>query len=181
VEPISTAILLVLGLVVYSNYAHGTLGQWWKAKFLNATDPQNLTPGKIPGPVAPKDAAHQNLTRPLPGAITSPFGVPRQGHTHAGADLQGAEGDPIAAANAGTVSALTTGGDCGNRLDVDQGTGLVTRYCHLSSFAVKQGDKVTAGQTIGRVGHTGNAQGPHLHFEVRINGTAVDPAPFIGG
>jgi murein DD-endopeptidase MepM/ murein hydrolase activator NlpD len=186
VEPFATAALLVIGLVAYSNYAHGTLGTWFKSKFFNATDPQNVA--KVVGSVAPKDATHQNLTRPVPGAITHPFGEQRAGHTHQGVDMQASQGDPIVAANAGTVSALVANsGACGNRIDIDQGTGLVTRYCHLSAFSVKQGDTVSAGQTIGKVGGTpgtdgaGDATGPHLHFEVLINGVAVDPAPLIGG
>lgn len=187
-EPFATAALLVIGLIAYSNYAHGTLPQWWKSKFLNASDPQNIAqPGGAQTVTGSQGGGvgGVQLTRPVPGPITSPFGVPRSGHTHEGADLQAAEGDPIVAAANGVVSAQTTGGDCGNRIDINHdvvaGKLFATRYCHLSAFKVKAGDTVNAGQTIGLVGHTGDATGPHLHFEVRLNGVAVDPAPYIGG
>jgi murein DD-endopeptidase MepM/ murein hydrolase activator NlpD len=67
----------------------------------------------------------------------------------------------------------------GNAIVVDHGNGLATLYGHLSRFDVHQGQRVGAGDTIGAVGNTGNSTGPHLHFEVRVNGTPVDPLPYL--
>lgn len=192
----ASVLLLVLALVAYSNYSKGTLGKWFKAKFFNSADavPTAGTRGGFSGGGGSGSGsggaggwlsgtkATGSLVRPVPGPITSPFGAPRAGHTHAGVDLAAAEGVPISAATSGTVSARTTTGDCGNRIDLRADDGMVTRYCHLSSFAVSLGDTVRAGQTIGNVGHTGDATGPHLHFEVHPGGgAAVDPAPYLGG
>ena len=70
-------------------------------------------------------------------------------------------------------------GGYGNLILVDHGDGTVTAYAHQSGFAVSQGASVSRGQTIGYVGNTGNSTGPHLHFEVRVWGTAVDPMPYL--
>ena len=77
------------------------------------------------------------------------------------------------------VSAGSLGG-YGNATIVDHGGGIATLYAHQSSLAVSEGQRVTAGQTIGRVGCTGSCTGPHLHFEVRLNGDPVNPVPYLG-
>ena len=113
--------------------------------------------------------------------VTSPFGLrhdPFDGHLtrHAGVDLAGAEGAPIRAASAGVVRRAGELGGYGQAVEIDHGDGVTTLYGHASELLVAEGDRVEAGQTIARVGHTGRATGPHLHFEVRQGGRAVDPS-----
>lgn len=118
------------------------------------------------------------LAYPASGGIRSPFGT-RWGRPHLGIDIGAGNGSPVVSAEAGTVTAVGYQGGYGLRIDVDHGGGVVTRYAHLSSTAVKVGQSVERGQFIGRVGATGNATGPHLHFEVVVNGVHKDPALFI--
>jgi murein DD-endopeptidase MepM/ murein hydrolase activator NlpD len=101
---------------------------------------------------------------------------------HSGIDLDAPLGSTIRAAAAGTVIYAGWYSGYGNMLDIQHADGVVTRYGHLSAYVpnVGYGAVVTAGQVIGLVGRTGDATGNHIHFEVRINGMAVDPAPFIG-
>jgi len=101
---------------------------------------------------------------------------------HSGVDIGARMGEPIYAANAGTVivSGFNTGG-YGNYIMVDHGGGYVTLYAHNSSNAVSVGQTVAKGQVIGYVGSTGASTGPHLHFEVRVNGSAVNPLPYVQG
>jgi murein DD-endopeptidase MepM/ murein hydrolase activator NlpD len=111
-------------------------------------------------------------------------GVYRGGRTHEGVDLGGALGDPVYASAGGTVThAGYLNDSAGQVVVVDHGNGFSTHYFHLSSETVKKGDKVTANQIIGKVGATGNADGAHLHYEVRKGGTPVDPLAFgwLGG
>jgi hypothetical protein len=95
---------------------------------------------------------------------------------HGGDDYRGDRGRPIRAAGDGTVILAQRQGGYGNVIYVDHGGGLVTRYGHLSRIGVKKGELVVAGQTIGKLGSTGRTTGPHLHFEVRIDGSPVDPS-----
>jgi murein DD-endopeptidase MepM/ murein hydrolase activator NlpD len=101
---------------------------------------------------------------------------------HSGIDLDAPLGTTIRAAAAGTVTYAGWYHGYGNMIDVQHTDNLLTRYAHLSGFApgIKVGTPVKAGQIIGMVGRTGDATGPHLHFEVRVNGYAVNPAPWIG-
>ncbi|MGL6044264.1 MAG: M23 family metallopeptidase, partial [Sandaracinobacteroides sp.] len=98
---------------------------------------------------------------------------------HAGLDFRGAHGTPIQTAAAGRVSFVGVKSGYGNVVEVDHGHGLMTRYAHLSRFAVREGDHVSRGDRIALMGSTGRSTGPHLHFEVRVNGTAVNPRPFL--
>lgn len=98
---------------------------------------------------------------------------------HAGIDFPGRHGQPILAASAGRVIAAGVRSGYGNCIDVDHGHGIVTRYAHLSGYNARVGDTVTRGQQIGRMGSTGRSTGTHLHFEVRINGAAVNPRTFL--
>src|SRR5690625_1313387 len=97
---------------------------------------------------------------------------------HNGTDIAAATGTPVKAAAAGTV-AVTWNSLAGNKILVTHAGGIVTTYHHLSAVSVKNGQKVKAGQTIGKVGSTGSATGPHLHFEVHRHGTRIDPQPFM--
>jgi murein DD-endopeptidase MepM/ murein hydrolase activator NlpD len=118
------------------------------------------------------------LIWPVNAPITSPFG-PRWGRMHTGIDLGAAYGTPIAAAAAGNVIYAGWLGGYGNLTIIDHGGGLATAYGHQSSIAVSVGEQVAQGQTIGYVGSTGHSTGPHLHFEVRVNGQAVDPLGYL--
>lgn len=126
-------------------------------------------------------------TWPAPGytTITSPFGwryhpILHYWRLHAGTDIGAPEGAKAAAAASGTVvSAGWNSGGLGNFVLIDHGGGYETGYGHLSRIVVRKGQKVTMGQQIGCVGMTGLATGPHLHFEVRVNGTPVDPLGYL--
>lgn len=118
------------------------------------------------------------LAYPTTGGIVSPFGN-RGGRPHLGVDIAASHGSPVVAAEAGTVLSVGYQGGYGLRVDISHGGGVVTRYAHLSSAAVKAGQIVERGQFIGRAGSTGNATGPHLHFEVIVDGVHKDPALFI--
>jgi murein DD-endopeptidase MepM/ murein hydrolase activator NlpD len=118
------------------------------------------------------------LIWPVSGPVVSPFGY-RWGRLHAGIDIAVPYGTPIHAAAAGTVVLAGWVSGYGNYTCIDHGGGLATCYAHQSSFAVSQGASVGQGQVIGYVGCTGHCFGPHLHFEVRINGTPVDPLGYL--
>jgi murein DD-endopeptidase MepM/ murein hydrolase activator NlpD len=98
---------------------------------------------------------------------------------HEGIDIWAPEGTPIHAAGAGTVIWAGDRHGYGNAVFVDHGNGVVTVYAHQSRVGVAVGQRVSTGDTIGYIGHTGLAAGPHLHFEVRVNGTAYDPLNFV--
>ena len=124
------------------------------------------------------------LVRPVPGAITSAFGPrlhPILGYTrmHTGVDMTAPLGQEIKAGADGTVILATTYGGYGLTVIVDHGGGMTTLYAHQSRVFVSVGDAVDAGEVVGEAGSSGLATGPHLHFEVRIDGTPVDPAGYL--
>jgi murein DD-endopeptidase MepM/ murein hydrolase activator NlpD len=98
---------------------------------------------------------------------------------HNGIDMNCNSGDSIVAAEAGTVILAAVKGGFGRTVMVDHGGGMVTLYAHQSGYAVSAGDKVGVGQIIGYCGSTGLSTGPHLHFEVRLAGEAVNPAGYL--
>jgi murein DD-endopeptidase MepM/ murein hydrolase activator NlpD len=98
---------------------------------------------------------------------------------HEGIDLGAPEGTPIHAAASGTVIYAGWMGGYGNLTVIDHGGGIATAYGHQSSIAVATGQQVTQGEVIGYVGSTGHSTGPHLHFEVRVDGSAVDPLGYL--
>jgi murein DD-endopeptidase MepM/ murein hydrolase activator NlpD len=114
---------------------------------------------------------------PVNGPVVSPFGW-RWGRMHEGIDIGAGHGTPVVASAAGSVISAGWMGGYGNLIIVDHGGGVATAYAHLSSYAVGAGG-VSQGQTVGYVGCTGHCYGPHLHFEVRVNGSAVDPLGYL--
>jgi len=98
---------------------------------------------------------------------------------HAGIDFPGSYGQPILSAAAGRVAYVGTRQGYGNVVEIDHGNGIMTRYAHLSGFAVRPGQEVSRGVGIGRMGSTGRSTGTHLHFEVRVNGAAINPRRFL--
>jgi murein DD-endopeptidase MepM/ murein hydrolase activator NlpD len=118
------------------------------------------------------------LIWPVSGPITSPFGM-RWGRLHAGIDIGVPYGTPIQAAASGTVIYCGWESGYGNLVVLDNGGNLATAYAHQSQIAVSCGQHVDQGQTIGYVGCTGHCFGPHLHFEVRIDGAPVDPLGYL--
>jgi murein DD-endopeptidase MepM/ murein hydrolase activator NlpD len=124
--------------------------------------------------------------KPVVGEVefTSGFGVridPFLGRPamHTGLDFRAASGDPVRATANGKVVSSGWAGGYGRMVEIDHGNGLSTRYGHLSEISVKVGDQIRIGQLIGAVGSTGRSTGPHLHYETRIDGEAVDPQKFL--
>jgi murein DD-endopeptidase MepM/ murein hydrolase activator NlpD len=115
---------------------------------------------------------------PVNGPVVSGFGM-RWGRMHEGIDIAASSGTPIHAAAAGTVIHAGWLGGYGNLVVVDHGDGLSTAYAHASAILVGVGQHVSQGETLSLVGSTGNSSGPHLHFEVRVNGSAVDPLFYL--
>jgi murein DD-endopeptidase MepM/ murein hydrolase activator NlpD len=131
-----------------------------------------------PLPAGAIQAGSGDMIWPVNGVLTSPFGY-RWGRLHAGIDIAVPEGTPIRAAKSGQVTLASYYGGYGNYTCIDHGGGLSTCYGHQSGFAVSQGDSVSQGEVIGYSGNTGSSTGPHLHFEVRVNGTPVDPMGYL--
>jgi murein DD-endopeptidase MepM/ murein hydrolase activator NlpD len=114
------------------------------------------------------------------GPIGDPFGAPRNGYTHTGVDFPEPEGTPIAAAGVGTVIyAAYNGGGYGNLVVIQHRLGYTSWYGHMSRIAAYVGEDVVGGTRIGYVGSTGDATGPHLHFEVRHYDTPINPVPLL--
>ena len=116
--------------------------------------------------------------------MTSNFGYRRDPFTgqaalHSGLDFGGGYGEPVHAAADGKVSFVGTRGGYGKVVEITHGNGLLTRYAHMSGWKAQVGQDVDAGEVIGAIGSTGRSTGPHLHFEVRIGGRAVNPRPFL--
>lgn len=119
-----------------------------------------------------------SLVYPVAGVTTSYFG-PRWGSYHYGIDIGAPTGTPVLAADSGMVVSRGWSGNYGNMIKIDHGEGqMVTLYAHLSRFHVNLGDTVKKGDIIGYVGNTGYSTGPHLHYEVHVNGRAVNPLNF---
>lgn len=129
-----------------------------------------------PATVAPSGSGM--LGWPVSGPVTSSYGA-RWGRMHEGIDIAVGEGTPVHAAAAGTVIYAGWMGGYGNLVVVDHGNGLSTAYAHNSSLAVAVGQSVAAGEVVSYSGNTGNSTGPHVHFEVRMNGSAVDPLGYL--
>lgn len=121
---------------------------------------------------------------PVDGTMTSAYGLRMRGwhpDFHNGVDVAAHEGVPVHAMKAGTVVRAGEMTGYGLGIIIEHSPNLRTIYGHLSRIAVKQGDHVAGGALIGNVGHTGNATGPHLHFEIWRYGRSEDPVPLLGG
>ena len=134
---------------------------------------------------SPVVSGNGTFTHPCPaGYISSPFGYRTQpiagaSTNHKGIDFAAATGTPIYAAAAGTVISAGYAGNAGNLLVINHGNGLLTYYMHCSKIYVSAGQKVSKGQNVAAVGTTGNSTGLHLHFQVMLNGTPVNPANYL--
>lgn len=151
------------------------------------TDPHDALRGAPNGPPTLSQALPEGMPHfivPVAGRPSSGYGLrtdPIKGGTinHPGFDLAAAVGTPVSAAAAGTITHAGPAGTYGNLVTVRHENGFETRYAHLSAVDVQVGDHVAAGQDVGKVGTTGYSTGPHLHFEVRQDGQAIDPAPLL--
>jgi murein DD-endopeptidase MepM/ murein hydrolase activator NlpD len=135
--------------------------------------------------------ASRSFVKPVTGArITQPFGCTplviepydpmcATRHFHSGIDLAVSRGTPVHATLAGTCQVIDDRTGYGLHVVVDHGGGLSSLYAHLEAVTVQSGELVATGQVIGLVGSTGNATGPHLHFEIRIDGVPQDPQLFL--
>ncbi|HHT65148.1 MAG: peptidoglycan DD-metalloendopeptidase family protein [Caldicoprobacterales bacterium] len=132
----------------------------------------------VKGTKTPVSRGSGRLRWPVRGRLTSRFGQ-RWGRLHKGIDLANPKGTPIYAADSGKVIFSGRQGGYGNLVQIDHGDGMVTYYAHMSKRSVSKGDSVSKGQKIGYVGSTGNSTGPHLHFEVRINGNPKNPLKYL--
>ena len=159
----------------------------------NLTDPGRLQPKQelvIPGakprviagqqrrPLVANGRLQKAFEWPVHGPISSRFGR-RWGRMHEGLDIAVNTGTPVKAAAAGKVTFAGWNGAYGYLVKIDHGNGVETRYAHNSRLLVKAGDKVTAGQVIARSGNTGRSTGPHVHFEIRLNGRAYNPLDYL--
>jgi murein DD-endopeptidase MepM/ murein hydrolase activator NlpD len=108
---------------------------------------------------------------------TDPFR--RRPAMHTGIDFRAPTGQPARATAGGTVISAGYNRGYGNMVEIDHGNGLTTRFAHLSKVLVKKGQTIAKGDTVGQTGSTGRSTGPHLHYEVRVNGRAIDPMTFI--
>ncbi|GGK08338.1 hypothetical protein GCM10010123_42860 [Pilimelia anulata] len=131
------------------------------------------------GAVARPAGISQSWTLPVRGAnVSSEFG-PRWGTEHEGMDFAAGMGTPIHAAKAGVVKKASWYGGYGNAVIIDHGNGVQTLYGHASKLNVKEGQRVSAGQVIAKVGSTGDSTGPHLHFEVHVKDKPINPRPWL--
>ena len=122
-----------------------------------------------------------SLNRPVSGIISSRFGVRSsiRSSAHTGLDIATSTGTPVAAAASGTVTFSVFLGSYGNLLVITHSNGIQTYYGHCNKLYVSAGQSVSAGQTVAAVGSTGNSTGPHLHFEIRSNGVALNPQNYL--
>jgi murein DD-endopeptidase MepM/ murein hydrolase activator NlpD len=123
---------------------------------------------------------------PARGALSATFGMRedpfgRGNEVHAGIDISADRGQPVYATADGVVESTGWNGDYGNMVVINHNFGLVTRYAHLSGFSVTPGERVERGRVIGQIGATGRATGPHLHYELLVNGQLTNPLALLTG
>ncbi len=137
-----------------------------------------------PPPPPPPEQSTEALQWPANGPKTSDYGwrthpIFGTRRFHAGIDIGAGYGSAVVAAGTGTIVFVGMKGGYGNTVIVDHGGGIATLYAHQSQLAVGSGESVRRGEVVGYVGSTGYSTGPHLHFEVRVNGTPVDPMGYF--
>jgi murein DD-endopeptidase MepM/ murein hydrolase activator NlpD len=133
----------------------------------------------------PAEGSPFPMRRPAPGARSSAFGLKRffndeARNPHTGLDIVAATGDPAHAPAQGRIAATGNFYFNGNTILIDHGRGVVSMLCHLSAIDVQEGQRVAAGAVVGKVGATGRATGPHLHWSLSLNGVRVDPEQALG-
>ncbi len=157
------------------------------------SDPNDLVLGQLlilpdvetaPVPQAGTASRSAVFSWPLTGSISSTFGwrvhpITNNTRYHEGIDIAAPSGTTVRAAGAGTVTHASWMGGYGRLVIISHGNGLETRYGHLSSYVVKSGQKVKSGEVVGYVGQSGDATGPHCHFEVRKNGQVRNPRDYL--
>ncbi|MGM0413713.1 MAG: peptidoglycan DD-metalloendopeptidase family protein [Bacillota bacterium] len=150
----------------------------------NIINSDNISTGKniiLPGAKPEfgyQDRLSQMFIRPVGGRISSPFG-PRWGRQHSGIDYAVPIGTPVKSAGSGRIVYVGWSSGYGNTVIVEHQQGMRTLYAHLNSFNVRTGQRVNREQVIARSGNTGRSTGPHVHFEVRVNGRPVNPAGYL--
>jgi murein DD-endopeptidase MepM/ murein hydrolase activator NlpD len=155
------------------------------AMFAKQLGGSGTSPTKQVGPLdlGPQLEGMPQLAMPVRGVLTSGYGYRPDPvlkvNIHPGVDLAASMGTPVSAASGGTVTHAGPAGTYGNLVMIKHDGGFETRYAHLSAVDVKEGQRVEAGQLVGKVGSTGYSTGPHLHFEVRKDGKAMDPSPLL--
>ena len=140
--------------------------------------PAKASRDRSPAAATVQGLASRGFARPGVGRLTSGYGR-RWGRLHAGIDLASGVGSPVRAAAGGRVMSSGYEGGYGRAVRISHDDGSVTVYAHMSALLVDGGERVEAGQTIGREGNTGHSTGPHLHFEVHVNGMPVNPLPWL--
>lgn len=170
--------------------ADGLFGPLTRAAVMRAQEAAGIGVDGLAGPVTIRSlrsgasgetpSGPVRFLRPVPGPIGDPFGAPRNGYTHTGVDFPEPEGTPIGAAGVGTVIyAAYNGGGYGNLVVIQHRLGYTSWYGHMSRITAYAGEDVVGGTRIGYVGSTGDATGPHLHFEVRHYDTPINPVPLL--
>lgn len=123
---------------------------------------------------------HRSIHTPTSGVLTSTFGESRGKSIHKGIDLAAPTGTPIEAALTGVISYSGVAKGYGKVIIIDHDNGMQTVYAHCNKLYVETGENINRGQLIAEVGNTGDSTGPHLHFELKINGDAIDPLEYEG-
>lgn len=183
--PVELAAPVPANVELYSALSQG-LAVANKPKPKPPAVPARPAPAKASRDRSPADAAaatvqglaSRGFARPGLGRLTSGYGR-RWGRLHAGIDLASGIGSPVRAVAGGRVESAGWEGGYGRAVRITHSDGTVTIYGHMSALLVDSGERVKAGQLIGREGNTGQSTGPHLHFEVRVNGTPVNPLPWL--
>lgn len=154
------------GMIIQGGPSYNDGYEWWDVRVNGCGNDTDRTEGWV----AADWTAHPNFSYGTWGYVSSIWGDDRSHGYHRGIDIANDTGTPIFSSRQGTVTYADWASGYGNVVYIDHGSGFETRYAHLSNFHVTQGDWVDAGQRVGDMGCTGTCTGPHLHFEVRVDG-----------